>query len=320
VKPGTVSNAITITPGSTACAPAICSGGDAIASATLSQGGIPLAARGVKFEVVSGDFLFITSAVGAPETLGTNVTTITDQAGLASARIRAGTAATNQTGILQITDLGSGAFQRTSLFLAQSTAAQAGFFTIPSSISYTGPNTQTCATSATLASDVFVYGGTPPYKVSNTAPNALLVSASVISVSGGSVRVTPSGVCLDSAAIGFTDAAGRTISVTVSNTVGTVAVPAPPAFDISPTAVTLGTCTAVANVIAVGGQSSGVYTTASNSPVVTATTSSGGLISIRRTPGTDATLVSGVQVAVTDGATIKSVAVTLTGAGAGICP
>src|SRR5471032_2917661 len=64
VKPGTVANNITITPTgaqASTCAPALCSGGDALVSATISQGGIPLAARGVRFDVVTGDFRFVTT-------------------------------------------------------------------------------------------------------------------------------------------------------------------------------------------------------------------------------------------------------------------
>ncbi|HEX7403274.1 MAG TPA: hypothetical protein VF287_04595, partial [Usitatibacter sp.] len=64
VRPGTVSNNITITPTGTqasTCTPALCSGGDALVSATLSQGGIPLPARPVRFDVVTGDFRFVTT-------------------------------------------------------------------------------------------------------------------------------------------------------------------------------------------------------------------------------------------------------------------
>ena len=47
VRPGTVNNDITIIPTSTQgnCAPAICSGGDAQVTATLSQGGIALESK-----------------------------------------------------------------------------------------------------------------------------------------------------------------------------------------------------------------------------------------------------------------------------------
>jgi len=92
VKPGTVSNDIQITPTATQggnCAPAVCSGSDAIVSATISQGGIPLAARGVRLSVVSGDFRFITSSPGFPEVLETATTVVSDQAGQVLTRIRA---------------------------------------------------------------------------------------------------------------------------------------------------------------------------------------------------------------------------------------
>ena len=72
VKPNTVNNSITITPTATqggSCAPAVCSGGDAEVTATISQGGIPLAARGVRLEVVSGSFRFIVNPPNTPEVL-----------------------------------------------------------------------------------------------------------------------------------------------------------------------------------------------------------------------------------------------------------
>jgi hypothetical protein len=318
VKPGTVSNTITITPSSADCTPAVCSGGDALVSTVISQGGIPIPARGVRYDVVSGDFLFITSPAGVPETLAMSGTTITDETGTARVRLRVSSTAANQTGILQVTDLGSGAFQRATLVIARASATQSAFFTIPTSVTFTGPNSQTCAFGS-VATEIFVFGGSPPYMISNSVPDGLLTNTSVIAASGGSVRVTPTGPCLDNAAIGFTDAAGRTVTVSVSNKVGTAPVPTPPAFVVSPTAVTLTSCTSVASVVAVGGQSNGSYTALSNYSVVAASVN-GGLISIRRRAGTDATGITGVQVSVTDGATIKTVDVTLSGAAAGNCP
>ena len=130
VRPGTVSNNITITPSNTqaaACTPAICSGGDAVVSTTISQGGIPLAARGVRFEVVSGDFRFInTDPASGVETLSTSITVVSDETGKASARLRATAGAANQTALLQITDVGTSAFQRTSFVISQSTGSSPG--------------------------------------------------------------------------------------------------------------------------------------------------------------------------------------------------
>ena len=321
VRPGTVNNAITITPGSSACAPAICSGGDAVVSAVLSQGDIPLPARGVRFEVISGDFRFITSPAGAPETTALSVTTITDETGTARARLRALNTAPNQTGILQVTDLGSGAFQRTTIFIAQTSAAESGYFAIPDSVTFTGPRVDQCA-SGGLSADVFVFGGTPPYTVSNPAPAAFVISPTVLTRSGASFRVTPTGVCVDPGLpIAVTDAVGRTISVTVANRPGTAPVP-PPDFNVAPTSVTLNSCTSQASVVAAGGQ--GTYSAGANSSVLLVTTS-GNLVTIARGPG-DAGGGGGpassvpLTVTITDGATIRTVAVTLTGVATGFCP
>ncbi len=70
-----MNNDVTITPSATqsaSCSPALCSGGDAEVTVTISQGGIPLAARGVRFEVVSGRLhaSSIAAAGIAPEPLG----------------------------------------------------------------------------------------------------------------------------------------------------------------------------------------------------------------------------------------------------------
>src|SRR4029079_13692133 len=136
VKPGTVSNNITITPSTADCSPAVCSGGDALVSTVISQGGIPLAARGVRFDVVAGDYRFIASPPGAPETLALSVLTSTDLTGTAVVRIRALSTAPNQTAILQITDLATGAFQRTTFFLAQASATVSGFFIVPDTLTF----------------------------------------------------------------------------------------------------------------------------------------------------------------------------------------
>ena len=53
---------------------------------TLSQGSIPLPARGVQFSVVSGDFRFIVESQLPGELLAAAVSTATDQGGRARAR------------------------------------------------------------------------------------------------------------------------------------------------------------------------------------------------------------------------------------------
>jgi hypothetical protein len=211
VRPGTVSNDITVTPTSTqggSCAPAVCSGGDAIVSTTISQGGNPLPARGVRLEVVSGDFRFITSPPGFPEVLEATTTVVSDQAGGVHARIRVLPGASNQTAILQVTDIGTAAFRRATFIIAQATGSSPGFFAIPDAITFSGPNDQQCATGG--RADVFIFGGTPPYTIGN-AGSAFGVSQNTVTASGGSFYVVPNGTCVDPGLpIPIIDSAGHT--------------------------------------------------------------------------------------------------------------
>ncbi len=107
VQPGTVNNSVTITPTNNGCQPAICSGDDALVSTTISQGGIPLGARSVRFDVVTGTFSFVTTANGV-DSLTSTVSVLTDETGKATARIRIPANAANQSALMQITDLGTG--------------------------------------------------------------------------------------------------------------------------------------------------------------------------------------------------------------------
>jgi hypothetical protein len=322
VRPGTVSNTITIAPGSSACSPAVCSGGDAVVTATISQGGIPLPARGVRFDVISGDVRFVTSPAGLPETVGLSVTTVTDETGAARARLRALDAAANQTAIIQITDLGSGAYQRTTIIVARATADQVGFFTVPTSVTFTGPDNQTCASS--ISSEIFIFGGAPPYTISNSQPSAFLTNTSVVNFSGGSFRVTPSGIC-GNGTFAITDSAARTTTVTVTNELGSRD-PPPAPLSVVPSSLNLNSCAASANAVIVGGQTTN-YVAASSSGFVLATVT-GSLLKVSRAPTTNVGLPpSGVTVTVSDGRSTFDVFVSLTGTaltgnppGTGNCP
>ena len=319
VRPGTVSNDITITPSSTqggGCAPAICSGGDAEVSATLSQGGIPLPARGVRFEVVSGDFRFITTdtATGV-ETLSTSVIVITDETGKVRARIRATAGAANQTALLQVTDLGTSAFQRTSFLISQATGSSPGFFTTPTQVTFQGIRVNECA-SGGVSANIFVFGGTPPYTVSSTS-SAFIVSRDFISFSGGSYTVTPNGTCVaePGAPIIVRDASGRTTTTTVANIPGTQA---PPALAVTPSTVSISSCSGSANVTVAGGRQSNYFVSSGSDALVA--TVSGNTVTITRRNPSPAAGTAPLTVGVSDGTTVANVTVNLTGAGQGACP
>jgi hypothetical protein len=248
-----------------------------------------------------------------------NILTATDETGTARVRIRALDTAANQTAILQVTDLTGGAYQRTTLFLAQASSAVAGFFAVPDTLTFTGDRADHCANS--VSGQVFVFGGTPPYTVSNTSTSAFTISPTVLTASGQSFTVSPTGLCVPELAVPVRDAAGRTVTVTLKNQVGTIPVPpvvVPPVIPltVAPTSVTLTSCTSTASVFVAGGTAPPQVK--SNSSVVMANVS-GGLITIRRVVPSDATGVTGIVVGVSDGTSIVPVTVTLTGTAAGPC-
>jgi hypothetical protein len=314
VKPRIVSNVVTITPSPsqpTVCGTALCSGGDAEVKATLAQNGVPIAGHEVRFDVISGDFRIITSAPGAPETVSLSGTTFSDGSGIARIRIRANVDASPQTALIQITDVSSGAFQRTSFIIAQATGPSDGFFVTPTSVTFVGPNQDQCSIGA--ASDFYIFGGAPPYTVSNTDPQDFTATPTFVSNSGGNFTVSANGGCVavPGAPIVTRDSLGRTVTVTVANKLGTRAATSP--FQVAPTAVTLSDCVSSASVSVVGG--TGSYFANSGSSSVTALVS-GNTATIFRTRPSPPT--SGpVSVAISDGISTSTVTVTLVGTGAG---
>lgn len=253
VKPGTVNNDLTVTPSATqdaSCSPAICSGADAQVSVTISQGGIPLAARGIRFTAVTGSYTFLPLGSGVVEQAGAAFVTTTDETGTARAKIQVKALASSQTALIQATDLASGAYRQASFPIVQFTGNTPAFFTLPSTITFTGPYTDVCASNA--ATDVAVYGGTPPYAISGGS-SAFGISPATVLANGGRFTVTLFSVpvCLSGGSIGVTDATGRTISVTVNNVAGSGTAPAP-GIVLAPSALSLG-CGLSGSIVVVNG-------------------------------------------------------------------
>ncbi len=300
VRPGTVNNDLTITPSSTqdaSCSPAVCSGGDAVAKVTISQGGIPLAARGVRFQVVAGSYAFLESPpLSRFETPGvpTSLITTTDETGTARATLRVTALAPNQTATVRVTDLGSGAYRDASFAIVQFNGNTPAFFTLPSSITFTGPYEEVCASGSVASVDVSVYGGAPPYAISGGG-GSFSVSPTTVATNGGSFEIelfpVPAGArpaCFEGASVGVTDSTGRTIAVTVNNKPGTGTAPAP-AITLAPATLTLG-CGASASLVITGGIDP--FNASSNHPRVTAV--------IDTTIGTRTVTVTRRYTAVTD--------------------
>lgn len=321
VKPGTVANNVTITANAfqdASCKPGICSGGDAVVSVTISQGGIPLGARGVRFDVVSGDFAFITTPAGtSPETTALSVSVATDETGLARARIRATALAPNETALLQITDIITGAFQRTSFAIVQFTGNTPAFFALPNSITFTGQFLNQCPTQG--SQNFTIFGGSPPYTVTGNN-SAFVVAGGAVNASGGqfSLILTGTGGCLVNIPVSITDSTGRTISVTVSIVAGTATAPAP-AVVLTPGTFTLncsfGT-TAVTSSLTVSGGTPPFSASSSHSRVLA--TLNNRTVTLQRLAGDGAaTYPTSATITVTDGATTATVVGNITAAN---CP
>jgi hypothetical protein len=308
VKPRTVGSTITITPTSSQsaiCGAAICSGGDAEVAATLSQQGAPLVGRVVLFEAISGDFRFITSPVGAAETLATSMTTVTDSTGTARVRIRILSNAVPQTALLQITDTVSGAFQRASFTIA--VANTAVLSAQPSVITFRGLTSATCARN--ISADVIVVGGRPPYSISN--PGSFGVFPILLQNSGDRFTVTATGQCATGAKIAVVDALGASATVDVSNSEGP-GIPQSNPLVVGPNAVSLTqSCSSIASVIVAGGAGS-YFAVAGNTYLTVAI--SGNTASVSRAnpsptaPGPTATTI---PVAISDGREVVTVQVSV---------
>ncbi|HUL95517.1 MAG TPA: hypothetical protein VLT89_05870 [Usitatibacter sp.] len=321
VKPGTVNNSITVTPTNTACgAQIVCSSGDAIVSTTIAQGGIPLAARGVRFDVVSGDYGFINvDPVTLATTISSSVTVTTDETGKAQARLRVNAAAPSQTALLQATDVGTGTFQRTSFIISQSTGAEPGFLTVPNAVSFQGALKDQCADRNGVSARILVFGGVPPYTVASST-SAFQVSPGDLSFSGGSFDITPAGICVASPGLPIvvSDSAGHTTQTLAANIPGTTAAPT---LSATPNDVTLTSCSGTANVTVAGGAPvNNRYFATSGSDALLVTISGSTVTIGRRNPSPGIGSSTALNVGVSDGTAVANVTVHLSGSASGACP
>ncbi len=328
VKARTLSNVLTVTPSasqSAACGTAVCAGGDAEVRVQLTQTSLPLANRTVRFDVVSGEFRIITSAPGETEALGLTATAVSDASGVARIRIRVLTDANSQTALLQVTDVATGFVQRTSFAIAPSSNAPLN--AQPATLNFKGSTANTCATG--LSADVIVFGGRPPYQISQ--PGSFVVSPTVIPNSGGRFTVTANGQCSPGSAIAVVDAAGSSVTVSAINALSdqiiviTPPVTTNPPFAVFPAVVTLTSCNSIGSVGLSGG--SGAYFGSVNDASLTITfPGSGAVASIQRTsdpliaPPSAGPDIS-IDAVFSDGTASKTVRVSLKGdAATAVCP
>jgi len=243
VRAAPLLNSLTITPNLTDCGTtAICSGQNGTAAVTVlgPQGG-PLAGRQVQFDVVTGAF-GLTTADNA-QTVVTSLKVVSDANGLASVLVKANVNAPTQFAQLRVTDLTSGQKLTGNFVIQQLTDGAKILTVVPGTAKISGAYKGVCSTGFTT--EYFIYGGTPPYRVTSTFPNSVTLVNSTVNASGGSYQAITNGSCVDPLTFSIFDATGRQTTATLSNVEGTtdapVATPAP-ALTIAPTAVAAAGC------------------------------------------------------------------------------
>lgn len=299
VRPATLFNTFTVTPNRPECgASAICSGQTGTASIVVqAPGGGTAPGRQIRFDVVSGPFGIVTNNPGQPT--AATLTVVSDAAGVAQVIIQANVDAPTQPAQLRATDLSSGQ-QRTAQFLIiQNTNGSTILTIIPPTATVTSPFKGECSAGARV--DYFIYGGTPPYRVTSSFPDAAAIVNSTVLASGGFFEAVTNGTCVSSLTFSVLDATGRQTTATFNNVEGSAARPvAPPlkAISVTPSNVPATACTGKTfQFLVVGGEA----------PYTVVVNPQGALVTL--SPGTSGTYqISGItlsgiyQVIVGDGA------------------
>jgi hypothetical protein len=241
-------------------------GSIAVRVANAVGGGI--SGRLVRFDIVQGAFQINTELPGQTPTYALTYTVPSDQSGNAVVRMRALPGASQQTAIVQATDVSTGAFVRgTFVIVPVSNANAADLVVQPTDAKITGPDNQTC--SSGVATTYYIFGGSPPYTVVASFPQAVTLSPSVVQTSGAGFTATTTGFCVDPMTFVITDSAGHSVTATLHNTLGTVAPPtttSPNPIVVTPSSIPALSCGASTNVIATGG---GTVSTVGNQTTVT---------------------------------------------------
>ncbi len=227
VRASTFENSIVITNSTGGCGNAqLCSGSDAIVTATSIVNGVAQANRAIRFEAFQGEYGFV--APGS-STIAASIVATTNVRGEASVLIRARTTAQPQPAILQVVDPSptSGLVRRFVFSIGLSNDGNNSITVIPNSQSWQAPYNDRCVSGA--ISSHYIYGGTPPYTVTSTAPQFATFAPSTIFASGEAAQIAVTGTICSSASAGtifiVQDSVGRRNTFTVSNLLGTAAPP-----------------------------------------------------------------------------------------------
>ena len=240
VKPAPLLNNLSFAPSGGDCGTDLCSAQTGTATvAALAPGGAALVGRQIRFDVVYGPVAFITGNPAQPQ--AQTVSVVTDNAGVARIVVQALANSTTQPAQIRATDVTTGNQQISNFTVVNNTVAgQSPIVVVPGTANITGPNTTTCSSGVRV--DYYIYGGTPPYTVASTFPQAILLTNSTVAASGGFFSATTNGACVKPLTFTIVDSAGKQTTATLTNDVGTVAPPAPSALSIAPGSQTVTGC------------------------------------------------------------------------------
>ena len=138
---------------------------------------------------------------------------MSDQFGHAQVILQANVAAPTQPAQLRATDVTSGEQQTAQFTIVQTINGSAVLSVVPATATITGPDNATCSTGFTVT--YYIYGGTPPYTVASTFPNAVGIFGVPVLMSGGAFRAVTNGTCVNPLVFTIRDATGLQTTATL---------------------------------------------------------------------------------------------------------
>ncbi len=235
VSPAPLLNSLTITPARTTCGTnTVCSGDTATAAVqVLGPGGAGIPGRTVKFDIVTGAYVLLTNNPSQPQ--AATLMVVSDANGNAQVILQASVNAPTQPAILRATDITTGNAVTASFTIVQVTDGSAILSVVPPTATITGADTTQCSSGFHI--DYFIYGGTPPYQISSTFPNAVNLVNSTVLVSGGFFQAITNGQCVNPLVFTIVDSVGRQTTAQLQNNPGTTPPPTPPTPPVAPALV-----------------------------------------------------------------------------------
>jgi hypothetical protein len=204
-----------------------CVGADSQVNLRPTSAGLIQNRRPLRLSINYGSFSFVDSSTN---TLLQTQTVTTDDTGQVSTRIRVLANIPTQYAGLRVTDVQSGIYRDVD-FTIRNPTPTGTLSLLPSSINITGALTTQCGTGSV---DVVIYGGTPPYQITSSAPDSIRISApNVSSTTTNNPSVTTnsatftvtafnSSVCLGPGTVVVRDSGGNPpATFTVTTAVGT---------------------------------------------------------------------------------------------------